>query len=87
MLRELAQARAQQHPAWRAGLTASQLAEGMRIDPLQTEPILGSSSRAMDWIGRLEEASSADARYLFVLLRDPMACTRRCAPARGRMGS
>ena len=61
LLRELAEARAQQRP----GLSASELAEGMRIDPLQTEPILGTLT-AIDWIGRLEE--EGDARY--VLLRD-----------------
>ena len=38
----------------------------MRIDPLQTEPILGTLTE-IDWIGRLEE--EGDARY--VLLCDP----------------
>ena len=68
LLRELARARAQQKP----GLTASQLAEGMRIDPLQTEPILGTLTE-IDWIGRLEE--EGDARY--VLLRDPATTSAR----------
>jgi membrane protein len=62
LLRELARAQRQQRP----GLTASQLAEGMRIDPLQTEPILATLAE-IDWIGRLDEAG--DARY--VLLCDP----------------
>jgi membrane protein len=62
LLRELIRAQAQD----RHGLTASQLAEAMRIDPLQTEPILGTLTE-IDWIGRLEEAG--DARY--VLLCDP----------------
>jgi membrane protein len=62
LLRELIRAQSQD----RHGLTASQLAEAMRIDPLQTEPILGTLTE-IDWIGRLEEAG--DARY--VLLCDP----------------
>ncbi len=62
LLRVLIQAQRQQHP----GLSASQLAEAMRIDPLQTEPILGTLAE-IDWIGRLDEAG--DARY--VLLCDP----------------
>jgi membrane protein len=62
LLRELIHAQARE----RHGLTASQLAEAMRIDPLQTEPILGTLTE-IDWIGRLEE--EGDARY--VLLCDP----------------
>ena len=62
LLRVLIQAQRQQHP----GLSASQIAEAMRIDPLQTEPILGTLAE-IDWIGRLDE--EGDARY--VLLCDP----------------
>ena len=62
LLRELSHTQARE----RHGLTASQLAEAMRIDPLQTEPILGTLTE-IDWIGRLEE--EGDARY--VLLCDP----------------
>ncbi len=68
LLRELARARSQQQP----GLTASQLAEGMRVDPLQTEPILGTLTE-IDWIGRLEE--EGDARY--VLLCEPATTSAR----------
>jgi membrane protein len=62
VLRELAQARA----ADRKGLGNTDLAEALRTDPLQTDPIL-ESLMALDWVGRLDEAG--DARY--VLLRDP----------------
>jgi membrane protein len=62
VLRELARAQLLD----RHGLSASQLGEAMRIDPLQTEPILQTLAE-IDWVGRLEE--EGDARY--VLLCDP----------------
>ena len=62
VLRELARAQSLE----RHGLSASQLGEAMRIDPLQTEPILEALT-GIDWVGRLEE--EGDARY--VLLCDP----------------
>ena len=68
VLRELAKAQGLD----RHGLSASQLGEAMRIDPLQTEPILESLT-TIDWVGRLEEAG--DARY--VLLCDPALTAAR----------
>jgi membrane protein len=65
MLRELAQAR----DLATHGLSAAQLSETMRTDPLQIEPLLDTLV-AIDWVGRLDEEGSA--RY--VLLCDP-ACT------------
>jgi membrane protein len=62
VLRELAFARA----AGERGLSVGQLGETLRIDPLQTEPILETLVQ-FDWIGLLEEAD--DPR--FVLLCDP----------------
>ena len=48
------------------GLNANELAEALRTDPLQIEPILDTLV-AIDWVGRLDEAGNA--RY--VLLCDP----------------
>lgn len=62
MLRELAQARAQSVH----GMSAAQLSEKMRTDPLQIEPLLDTLV-AIDWVGRLDEEGAA--RY--VLLCDP----------------
>ena len=62
MLRELAATRADP----RRGLSHAELADALRIDPLQTEPIL-EALMALDWVGRLEE--SGDAR--FILLCEP----------------
>jgi membrane protein len=62
VLRQLAAAQAQ--PLH--GLNASELAETLRTDPLQIEPILDTLV-AIDWVGLLDEAG--DARY--VLLCDP----------------
>ena len=62
VLRELMQALAR--PGH--GLSAAELCEALRIDPLQTEPIL-ETLIALDWVGQLDEASNA--RY--VLLCDP----------------
>lgn len=62
VLRELAQARA----SGDRGLSAGQLAEALRTDPLQTEPILETLAQ-FDWIGHLDEPN--DPR--FVLLCDP----------------
>jgi membrane protein len=62
ILRELAQARSTP----RKGLGNADLAEALRADPLQTDPILESLC-ALDWVGRLDETD--DARY--VLLCDP----------------
>jgi membrane protein len=62
VLRELAFARA----AGERGLSVGQLGETLRIDPLQTEPILETLLQ-FDWIGQLDEPD--DPR--FVLLCDP----------------
>jgi membrane protein len=62
MLRELAQARGSSTH----GLSAAQLSETLRTDPLQIEPLLDTLV-AIDWAGRLDEAGGA--RY--VLLCDP----------------
>lgn len=62
VLRELQLARAQSFH----GITAAGLAEHLRTDPLQIEPVL-ESLVALDWIGRLEEEGGS--RY--VLLADP----------------
>ena len=48
------------------GASMTTLAERLRLDPLQIEPVLDQLV-AIDWVGRLDEAGSA--RY--VLLRDP----------------
>ncbi len=62
VLRQLAAAQAQpQH-----GLNAGELAETLRTDPLQIEPILDTLV-AIDWVGLLDE--TGNARY--VLLCDP----------------
>jgi membrane protein len=62
VLRELAKA----HAIGDRGLSGGQLAELLRTDPLQTEPILETLLQ-FDWVGRLDE--SHDPR--FVLLCDP----------------
>ncbi|KNZ34289.1 MAG: membrane protein [Methylibium sp. NZG] len=62
VLRQLAAAQAQ--PG--RGLNASELAQTLRTDPLQIEPILDTLV-AIDWVGLLDEAGNA--RY--VLLCDP----------------
>jgi membrane protein len=55
----------------RLGLGASQLAQALRVDVLQLEPVL-ETLVALDWIGQLSEANDAqEARYL--LLADPDA--------------
>ena len=66
VLTELARA----HSLNVCGLSASELSNTLRIDPLQTEPILGALV-AFDWVGRLDEPG--DPR--FVLLCD-LARTR-----------
>jgi membrane protein len=48
------------------GLRSEDLAQALRADPLQTDPILDALV-GIDWVGRLDEAGSA--RY--VLLSDP----------------
>lgn len=58
------------------GLSAEQLWDRLRIDPLQVEPLLDTLVD-MDWVGRLDEAGTA--RY--VLLCDPAA-----TPARPLLG-
>ena len=62
VLRELARV----HGHERKGLSNAELSESLRIDPLQTDPIL-EALIALDWVGRLDE--DGDARY--VLLCDP----------------
>ncbi len=61
MLRELAGAQA----SGKRGLSAARLAEVLRTDPLQIEPILDDLLE-MDWLGRLDE----DGQPRFVLLCD-----------------
>jgi membrane protein len=62
VLRQLGDAR----KAGERGVSATQLAESLGIDPLQTEPVV-ETLVAFDWVGRLDE--SGDPR--FVLLCDP----------------
>jgi membrane protein len=62
VLRQLSDARR----AGERGVSATQLAESLGIDPLQTEPVV-ETLVAFDWVGRLDE--SGDPR--FVLLCDP----------------
>jgi membrane protein len=64
VLGELARARSMNL----GGLGAGELSAALRIDPLQTEPILDTLV-VMKWVGRLDEAG--DPR--FVLLCDPAA--------------
>jgi len=64
VLRELARARGT--PA--RGLSLGALSEGLRVDPLQIEPLLDTLV-ALDWVGRLAEDGSA--RH--VLMCDPPA--------------
>jgi membrane protein len=64
MLHRLAQAR----QGAKHGLSAAELSEALRADPLQTEPILDALV-AIDWVGRLDEGEGA--RH--VLLCDPKA--------------
>ena len=53
----------------RMGLEGSQLAQALRVDVLQLEPVLGTLT-ALDWIGQLTDPDDAhEARY--VLLADP----------------
>jgi membrane protein len=68
VLRELAAARR----LGDRGLSGSQLAETLRTDPLQTEPIIDTLV-AFDWVGRLDEPR--DPR--FVLLCDPVRTPAR----------
>lgn len=62
LLRELLQARGR----GAHGLSAAQLSENLRTDPLQIEPVLESLVQ-LDWAARLDEAGAAR----FVLLCDP----------------
>jgi membrane protein len=64
MLRRLARAR----QGATHGLSAAELSEALRADPLQVEPILDALV-AIDWVGRLDEGGNA--RH--VLLCDPAA--------------
>lgn len=68
MLRELINARGQAGH----GLSSEELWGRLRIDPLQVEPLLDALVD-LDWVGRLDEDSSA--RY--VLLCDPAATPAR----------
>ena len=63
VLRELAAARL----VGERGCSGTALAEALRTDPLQTEPIIDTLV-AFDWVGRLDEPN--DPR--FVLLCDPV---------------
>jgi membrane protein len=69
MLRRLVHARA----GASHGLSAAELSEALRADPLQAEPILDALV-ALDWVGRLDEGGNA--RH--VLLCDP--ATTKAAP-------
>ncbi len=51
------------------GLDMQQLAQRLRVDSLQLEPVLETLSE-MDWIGRLDEETTVHAAR-FVLLADP----------------
>jgi membrane protein len=62
LLRELAQARSQSIH----GISAAQLAQRLRTDPLQIEPLL-ELMVGIDWVGRLDE----DGERRHVLLSDP----------------
>jgi len=62
VLRELARARASSNH----GLVSGELAQRLRTDPLQVEPIVDTLVR-LDWVGRLDEGG--DQRL--VLLADP----------------
>ncbi|MEO7008154.1 MAG: YihY family inner membrane protein [Caldimonas sp.] len=66
VLRELARARSTEPK----GLGNAELAEALRIDPLQTDPVL-EALVTLDWVARLEE--EGDARH--VLLCDPAHTT------------
>jgi len=68
MLRELIAAR--ERPGH--GLSAEALWEGLRIDPLQVEPLLDALVD-LDWVGRLDE----DGSPRYVLLCDPAATPAR----------
>jgi membrane protein len=54
------------------GLTASQLAERLRTDPLQVEALL-ETLQGFDWVGRLDE----EGARRHVLLRDPAGTPAR----------
>jgi membrane protein len=64
MLQELAKARGLSIH----GLSAAQLSENLRTDPLQIEPLLDTLV-AIDWVGRLDE----DGGSRYVLLCDPVS--------------
>ncbi|MGH8797377.1 MAG: YihY family inner membrane protein [Caldimonas sp.] len=66
VLRELARARSTEPK----GLGNAELAEALRVDPLQTDPVL-EALVTLDWVARLEE--EGDARH--VLLCDPTRTT------------
>jgi membrane protein len=66
VLRELARARSTEPK----GLGNAELAEALRVDPLQTDPVL-EALVTLDWVARLEE--EGDARH--VLLCDPARTT------------
>jgi len=63
--------RARLHPI--KGLRPSQLAQLLRVDVLQLEPVLGALT-ALDWVGQVNDAavSAADVpESRYVLLADP----------------
>lgn len=62
LLRELQAAR----DANRGGLEVAEMAQRLRTDPLQIEPVLDALV-ALDWVGRLDE----DGAQRFVMLCDP----------------
>jgi membrane protein len=52
------------------GLSLASLAENLRIDPLQLEPVVELLCD-LDWISRLDESASSPAQPRYVLLCDP----------------
>ncbi len=55
--------------ASQAGLSLEALAEALRVDPVQLEPVVDALA-GLDWVGRLEEGAANDAPR-WVLLVDP----------------
>ena len=69
----------------RHGASLGDMAQALRLDPLQIEPVL-EQLMAMDWIGRLDEAGAA--RYVLLVdpvhtAAEPMVDTMLLAPGPG----
>lgn len=65
VLQQLKQARAGE----RRGISLPELASGLRIDPLQIEPVLDVLG-GLDWVGRINESEDGE-QTRFMLLADP----------------